>query len=265
MSDTRHTRNSQATGQNSRRAAFTLIELLTVIAIIGILAAMCLAVINVVMVRGKKVQATTDIAAIQNAIANYEQAYGVPPVSTAVQQSGLANVTYGGTYKNGSGFQWPPSPTPANYVPNNSDVVSILMDLTNFPGGGPTVNANHQKNSRQQVFLDVKMRSDTSSPGVGTDLNFRDPWGSPYIITINLNENNTCEDPFYSLPAVSASPGGGGLNGLILQTDGNYAFHGNVMVWSMGPDGPFNHAPSSFDSGQLANSGPNKNHILSWQ
>ena len=46
MRDTRHTRNSQATGRNSRRAAFTLIELLTVIAIIGILAALTVPVIK---------------------------------------------------------------------------------------------------------------------------------------------------------------------------------------------------------------------------
>jgi len=56
------------------------------------------------------------------------------------------------------------------------------------------------------------------------------------------------------------------LKGLVYQpSDGNYSFHGNVMVWSMGPDGPFNHSPSSFDPTQPANAGPNKNHILSWQ
>jgi prepilin-type N-terminal cleavage/methylation domain-containing protein len=260
MSDTRHIL--------PKANAFTLIELLTVIAIIGILAAMTLAVINMVMVRGKKMQATTDIAGIQTAIAGYEQTYGVPPVSAAMQQSGFTNITCGGPYVNGSNTQWPPSPLPANYEPGNSNIISILLDITNFPGGGPTANANHQKNSRQQIFLDAKMRSDASSPGVGTDLNFRDPWGNPYIITIDLNEDNKCEDLFYASYQVSSAngqPNGPGLNGLILQPDNHYAFHGNVMVWSMGPDGPFNHAPSSFDTNQPATAGPNKNHILSWQ
>ena len=55
--------------------------------------------------------------------------------------------------------------------------------------------------------------------------------------------------------------------------DGYYLFHGNVMVWSMGPNGPFNHSPSSFTYSPTtaspnnmgwARDPSNKNHILSW-
>lgn len=46
MSDKRHMRNIKASGKNSRRVAFTLIELLTVIAIIGIIAALTVPVLK---------------------------------------------------------------------------------------------------------------------------------------------------------------------------------------------------------------------------
>jgi hypothetical protein len=68
--------------------------------------------------------------------------------------------------------------------------------------------------------------------------------------------------------------GGAGVDGLSYQTsDKYYIFHGNVMVWSMGPNGPFNHSPSSFTyspttaapGGQSWAQDPsNKQHILSW-
>lgn len=260
MSGKRHITQGKAIGRVA--GGFTLVELLIVIAIIGILASMLLVVINRAELAAKKAQTKLDIKVIETAIADYESIYSHFPVSTNVQQSGSANITYGGIYNNSSGIQWPPSPAPANYEPSNSDVISILLDLTTFPGsGGATVNVNHQLNAQQRIFLNAKMVGDTSSPGIGTDLNYRDPWGNPYIISINLNGNNQCEDAFYASPAVSAS----GLNGLVSQADGNYAFHGNIMVWSMGPNGPFNQSPSSFDYTQSAVSGPNKNHLLSWQ
>jgi prepilin-type N-terminal cleavage/methylation domain-containing protein len=247
---------------------FTLVELLVVIAIIGILASMVLAVLGNTVIRAKKTQAHTEAIGIVSAIEQYDSLYSHFPVSTVVQQSGWTNVTYGGVYNNSSGAQWPPAPMPENYEPSNSEVISILMDLTNFPGNGTaTANANHQKNSRQDPLLSAKMTGDTSSPGVGSDLNYRDPWGNPYVISINLNANNSCEDLFYSSPAVSSptqTAGSSGLNGLVSQPDGNYAFHGNVMVWSMGPYGPFNHNASSFNASAQATDPSNKNHILSW-
>ncbi len=266
------TRNTSARSALTVRrydiSGFTLVEILTVIAIIGILSAMLLVVVNRAQEHAREVKARLETQQILLAITEYEQTYSHFPVSSAVQQSGLANVTYGGAYNNASGQSWPPTPVPANYVAGNSDIMSILLDLTNFPGGGPTANANYQKNSRQEVYLSAKMTGDASSPGVGTDLNYRDPWGNPYIISIDLNADNKCEDLFYGVPAVSSSTGatgGSGLNGLAQQPDGYYAFHGNVMVWSMGPNGPFNHSQSSFNTNALATDPANKHHILSWQ
>ena len=261
MNDQRHILQGRANGRGA--GAFTLVELLIVIAIIGILASMLLVVISGSGMSAKKTQTRLEIKNIQTAIEDYQSTYNRFPVSVAVQRSGFPNVTYGGTYDNSSGSQWPPAPIPANYNPSNSEVISILADLTTFPGsGGPTANANHQLNAQRTPFLTAKMTGDTSSPGIGTDLNYRDPWGNPYIISMDLNGNNQCEDDFYASPAVSASAGS---DGLVLQADGNYALNGNVMVWSMGPNGPYGRSPSSFNASALATDSSNKNHILSWQ
>ena len=278
-------------GLETRATGFTLVELLVVIAIIAILAAMLLPVINVAMKSAKRTQAKLEVNQIVNAIEQYDSTYSRMPVSTMVQQSGSNNVTYGGVYSNATGngsSPWPVSTisgwgtspigcltSPVGlYVTSNSDVMAILLDMTNYPNTTqPTINTNYQKNPMQKTLLSAKFTGDTLSPGVGTDLNYRDPWGDPYVITMDLNEDSKCEDAFYApvaMSSVSGAANGNGINGLIYQTDGNYAFHGNVMVWSMGPNGPFNQSPSSFTyqtkgSGQAwAQDASNKGHIMSW-
>ncbi|MGH7939714.1 MAG: hypothetical protein ACREFR_01410, partial [Limisphaerales bacterium] len=220
--------------------------------------------------------------------------YSRMPVPSWVQQSGSNNVTYGGTYISASstGNSFPPKGIPSwtpgyegyiwrggLYVTNNSDVMAVLLDLTNFPNSAQwTVNTNYQKNPMKTIFLSAKYAADTASPGVGTDLNYRDPWGNPYIITMDLNEDNRSEDPLYAQTSVSSATGnagGAGLFGLSYDSASDlYLFHGNVMVWSMGPNGPYNHAPSSFTYPPVGRRAPagggwamdpsNRNHILSW-
>jgi prepilin-type N-terminal cleavage/methylation domain-containing protein len=251
-------------------SAFTLIELLVVIAIIGILAAMLLAVLPGVTNAGKKTKAKLEAQAIATAVEQYDSAYGRFPVSQQAQTAASANVspanpdggdfTYGGVFKGGSVF------TPG-YQATNAEVIAILMDLTNYPGGGSTINTNHQKNPQKTIFLNAKMSgwdgTGTPQPGVGNDLVYRDPWGNPYIISMDLNYDDQCEDAFYSLQAVSQQNGQAGYNGLVNSTDVNgagnhFRYHGKVMVWSVGQDG-------KIDPNDPATDSENKNNVLSWQ
>ena len=237
------------------RAGFTLTELLVVIAIIAILAAMLLPVLAAVKKKALVVKSRAEIADIVNAINAYDSAYSRFPTS---QTPGNNNdFTYGGSVLAGAGFT-------AAYTLTNSEVVAILMDITNYPSGVATINNGHQKNPKQTQFLNAKMSGwDPSQggaplPGVSTDLAYRDPWGNPYIISMYLNYDDNCWDAFYGLPAVSAT----GNQGLISQKDSLnntvYGFHGKVMVWSAGPDGKVN-------SSIPANTGVNKDNIVSWQ
>lgn len=140
-------------------------------------------------------------------------------------------------------------------VVQNDQLMAVLMNFTTYPNTPtPTVNANYQANPQKTMFLDASMSGDTSSPGVGTDLVYRDPWGNPYVVSLDLNDDGVCEDSFYG----PASMSNGGLNGLILQPDGKYAYHGRIMVWSAGPDGKVSLLVT-------ANQSENHDNVLSWR
>jgi prepilin-type N-terminal cleavage/methylation domain-containing protein len=237
-------------------AAFTLIELLTVIAIIGILAALLLPALAAVQKHAQITKARLQVKEIATDIQGYDNAYSRFPISDNAQAAAIAagsDLTYGGTFQTPAGPPMTVGTLVAAAVLNNAEVIAILMNATSYGNGLPTVNANYVKNPQRTIFLTPRMTGDTSSPGVGMDGVYRDPWGNPYLISMNLGTVGLCQDSFYKSPIVSA----GGLNGLVLQPDGNYAARTSVMVWSAGPD-------KLIDPTSPANAGVNKDNILSW-
>jgi prepilin-type N-terminal cleavage/methylation domain-containing protein len=221
-----------------RPRGFTLIELLVVIAIIAILAGLLLPALAGMKVKAKIKQAQIDMSNLAGAIKDYEKEYNRFPGSTKVEQNGNPDFTFGTT-----GIL-----TGKAYEDNNRVVMFVLlnqMDKADNTLKPDIINRNPRKLS----FYDLTKPVTGTSPGISTDdYVFRDPWSNPYIITVDLDDDNKCKDAFYR------RVGGAGLTG----TSPEIEFNGSVMIWSFGPDG-------KVDAGLGPKEGVNKDNVLSWQ
>ena len=239
-------------------SAFTLIELLVVIALVAILAAFLLPEL-VKSGPSPFRRAKMEINMILSATTAYQATYGRFPVSSNTLQ--LATVTKSDFTFGGSPFRSTLGSGP--WIADNSETMAILLDLETFGNGTSTINKAHAMNPQNIRFLNAHLAGNTVSPGLGTDRVYRDPWGNPYIISLDLNGDNKCRDALYSRRAVSQQSGPTGFDGLTNSRDSdgsgdNFEFSGGVMVWALGPD-------KSASANQSANAGSNKDNVLSWR
>ncbi len=277
------------------RHGFTLIELLTVISIIAILAGMLLPALSRAKVRAQVALCKTEINDLVGAISAYEAEYHRYPSTGQARQNSTENdpdFTYGTTYVNpqsGARVQMVNKKTQilgpvlnnTQEQESNAHLIGILNNVDNFRNGVAfggstpnTLNFNSRLNPNKITFLkgakEVAGGFSKSGalvspkPGIGEDGVYRDPWGNPYIVSIDLNGDGRCLDAFYRNAVVSQQPkaaAGSGFNGLSRPSDAanqnNFQYNNGVMVWSFGPDG-------QVDPKVNASVGANKDNVISW-
>jgi len=171
--------------------AFTIVELLVVISIIGVLAGLLLPVLARAKMQGKITLARAEVKNLASAISQYQSTYTVMPGPNSAATAD------------------------ATFTNDNWSVMVILCDVDTAPN---PPNSNHKKNPQKIRFFDPKQASNPNGPGLGPDNVMRDPWGNPYVITLDLNYDNLCQDAFYCPAPMPALPC-------------------SAAVWSFGPDG----------------------------
>jgi prepilin-type N-terminal cleavage/methylation domain-containing protein len=232
------------TPNHSRRSAFTLVEMLVVIAIIVILASILIPAILRARVKAKVAIAKTEMAELAGAIKTYHNDHSRWPVPKGYPANTFGDVSFG--YKNN-----------VNGKPYfNNTLMKILM-------AEPLPNQTIAQNKKGS-YLTPKDSDDPEFeglPGLSKSRRYHDPFGNEYKVSLDFNGDGLCADIFYGRPVVTKNTAIGLVERRPLKGGVGpdvYVLKGEVMVWSFGPDKSYSDVKNAVD-------GENNDNILSWR
>jgi prepilin-type N-terminal cleavage/methylation domain-containing protein len=229
--------------RNSRPSGFTLLELLTVIAIIAILAGMIFTGIKNALLKAEIAKAQQGVSSVATALRHYYTEYGKwpivdpsaqPPPNTAYEDfivdKAMVALLTGDNVGDPSSVNFPASPK------------AHIDDLSGSYPQSST--ATIQGNPRKIPFLEFKKTDIDPDPAKGY---FLDPWGRPYHFRLDVTYQNQVDYPFAA--AGKTLPGVG------------------FLVWSVGPDGQYNRSDTVVTVAPLVVQpvdAKNKDNVVSW-
>jgi prepilin-type N-terminal cleavage/methylation domain-containing protein len=224
--------------RNRKLDAFTLIEVLAVIAIIGLLVGLLFPAIKGALQKAEIAQAQNDIKNIQTALSQFYTDYGKWPNGNG----GTADFSYGAFGSGNYAPAYPNQSVRSGYCENHWLMETLQANPDNLaesavdngvpaPRGNGSANNSPANlvNTRHTVYLNIPAKSlQPSTDGTG-GLDFVDPWKNPYQITVDTTYDNICSNDTYSGTALT--PFGLGKAGYVTNT--------TMVVWSFGPLGPY--------------------------
>lgn len=190
-----------------RTSAFTLIEMLVVITIIGILASMAFPVVTGVMNKARKVRCLAVIKDLHVAIKGYQTEYNHYP-STKTGDDAELNTKEG-----------------------NEPLLQVLLGAKNQQNSGGL-------NTRGIKFIDLPVAKNERGGVIGTDIeNYKlvDEWGVGYYVIMDTNGDEKVANP--DTRNSDSKISGGASQDLPV----------GVAIYSLGPDGPKVEVPSKDD------------------
>ena len=161
---------------NKRRnlSAFTLIELLAVVVIIGVLMAIVFPAIIRAITDSEKVAVRQEVSAIERSIADFMTKYGSYPIDYRDFPATTADIMLGG---NDSSL-------------SNAHIINNLTG-TNTPANVIGIKGNPgMNNPERKRFMEFEeARYDRRT-------HYKDIWGQPYFIVIDYNNDNNLDFSF---------------------------------------------------------------------
>ncbi|MEI8036828.1 MAG: type II secretion system protein [Verrucomicrobiota bacterium] len=146
---------------------FTLVELLVVLGIIVVLAALSFMGASRFIESGRKVQTLAQFRDFQAGLASFEVDYMKPPIPEDKRPQGHDTI-YGDP----------------NGLYHNGFLVSVLVGVSKeFAYGGETFRVD-AVNLLKQSYVEFPFKGDKKG-GVGPDGNLYDPWGAEIIVAVN--------------------------------------------------------------------------------
>lgn len=143
----------------SSARAFTILELLIVIGIIGILASIAFPVLSTVRKAAVKMSAKNDATQFVNAINSYRMEYGRFPLEEVTGDD--------------------PEP-----IKTETEFMGILLADEDTGEGEASLNPRGIK------YFDGKLQQRPGGHGLDLEGNYFDPWGNPYEIILDGNYDN---------------------------------------------------------------------------
>lgn len=221
---------------------FTLVEMLTVVAIISILAALVIPTVIIAQNRGRVTQAKSDIASIITAMKQLKSDYNrILPTSkevyngiTAYEKDDVAII---------------PNHENKEYSKAELKVYNYFIAELSAPKRKKNEDDENKRekwviNKRRKVYLDPKNGYNPEEKlTTNEEFLWRDPWGNPYVIYVKLKDTHqlavTSSKTIASDMAVySFGPNGEDDKGCNVELDvcigsGNHKEHDDIASWNL--------------------------------